>query len=210
MATIFLPVFPLQIVVFEEEILRLHIFEPRYKALIKLSVADHSYFGIPTLVENKLVGTGAMVQVETIEKEYPSGEMDIVCKALSRFEIVEFLPAKNLQIAAGAIVEKLSFTNNEDKELNLRITDLVNELMRINSLESKDVEFEKFHFYQWIHKMGMSLKKEMEMAALYTTFDRQIFVLEHLKTLVSSQEELIRMKKMIQLNGHFKKLNQSF
>src|SRR6187455_311175 len=49
--TNFIPIFPLGIVVFPGENLNLHIFEPRYKQLIKECFEQKKPFGIPPVID---------------------------------------------------------------------------------------------------------------------------------------------------------------
>lgn len=86
----FLPLFPLNLIVFEKEELRLHIFEPRYKQLIAECLAEDTCFGIAAVVNNKMTRYGTEMRIEKVVKTYDGGEMDIVCRALRRFEIEEF------------------------------------------------------------------------------------------------------------------------
>ena len=73
----YLPLFPLELVVFEGETVRLHIFEPRYKQLVKEVMDEGAAFGMPVVFEKKLEGTGTELgNVKLIEKLY-GGEMDI-------------------------------------------------------------------------------------------------------------------------------------
>ena len=75
--TNFIPIFPLGIVVYPGEDLNLHIFEPRYKQLIKECHEQKKGFGIPTVIENKLQENGTLVQITELTKLYDNGEMDI-------------------------------------------------------------------------------------------------------------------------------------
>ncbi len=56
------PLFPLNIVVFPGEELNLHIFEPRYRALIRDAEREGFSFGIPSYVHQKL-GYGTEVSL---------------------------------------------------------------------------------------------------------------------------------------------------
>ncbi len=47
--TNFIPIFPLGIVVYPQEQLNLHVFEPRYKQLVKECLTEQKPFGIPPL-----------------------------------------------------------------------------------------------------------------------------------------------------------------
>lgn len=66
----FIPIFPLNIVVYPGEQLNLHIFEPRYKQLIRECVLEKKPFGIPTVIDHKLEEYGTRVFVTEIVKEY--------------------------------------------------------------------------------------------------------------------------------------------
>ena len=59
----FLPLFPLNLIVFPHEDLNLHIFEPRYRQLINECLDEKKTFGIPAFVNNKLLGYGTEVEV---------------------------------------------------------------------------------------------------------------------------------------------------
>ena len=58
--TDFLPLFPLKLVAFPGEELNLHIFEPRYKQLIREFEQNGTTFGIPTFLDNKVLDFGKL------------------------------------------------------------------------------------------------------------------------------------------------------
>lgn len=203
----YLPFFPLEMVVFEGETVRLHIFEPRYKQLIREVLEDNSTFGMPLVFEKKLEGTGTELgNVELIET-WPEGEMDIECKALSRFEILDFHPVANGKLYGGGFVRDIPFMDNEDKELKLRIADLLRELYTHTHFEGGKFPNPASDFSVWVHKCGLQPQQEIELAALTFMSDRQLYVINHLKSLLSSLSALREMKEKIMLNGHFKKLS---
>ena len=59
----FIPIFPLELVVYPGEELNLHIFEPRYKELITECFAEAKPFGIPTVLGDTVAETGTMVEI---------------------------------------------------------------------------------------------------------------------------------------------------
>jgi len=203
----YLPLFPLELIVFEGEKVRLHIFEPRYKQLIKDVNEENSSFGLPVVFEKKLEGTGAELgNVEIIEK-WPGGELDIECKALSRFELLDFHQVSQGKLYGGGIVKDISFTDNEDKELKLRISDLLGELYMHTRFEGGKFPDPADDFPVWVHKCGLLPAQEIELAALTSMAERQLYVIQHLKNLLSSLSAVSEMKHKIMLNGHFKKLS---
>ena len=82
-----MPLFPLNIVAVPKERIPLHIFEPRYKRMIKDSIKTGDPFGI-VLKENKGLKTiGCSVKIIRVLKEHPSGEYDIIVQGQQCFRI---------------------------------------------------------------------------------------------------------------------------
>ena len=75
--TQFLPIFPLNIVVFPQEGLNLHIFEPRYIQLINDCIRTQKPFGIPTMMNGQVQERGALMHVtEQSQGLDADGQMD--------------------------------------------------------------------------------------------------------------------------------------
>src|SRR5690349_7115740 len=89
--TNFIPIFPLSIVVYPGEKLPLHIFEPRYKQLIRECFELKKPFGIPTVINNNVQEMGTLVILKDIVKEYDNGEMDIRTEGQQVFRILEII-----------------------------------------------------------------------------------------------------------------------
>lgn len=80
-----LPLFPLNVVLFPGQSLPLHIFEPRYRVMIRQCMENDEPFGIVLAYEPDIpveIGTTARV---TELKHLPDGRMDIVVVGESRF-----------------------------------------------------------------------------------------------------------------------------
>ena len=84
--TNFVPIFPLSIVVYPGEDLNLHIFEPKYKQLIKECFDQKKPFGMPVVIKNKVNELGTLVDIVEISKVYDTGEMDIKTKGQKVFQ----------------------------------------------------------------------------------------------------------------------------
>jgi Lon protease-like protein len=83
-----LPLFPLQLVVFPRTQLPLHIFEERYKEMVREAIENESEFGIVLARKDGIVNAGCTVVVDKVLTRYPDGRMDIVTRGARRFEIV--------------------------------------------------------------------------------------------------------------------------
>jgi Lon protease-like protein len=83
-----LPLFPLQVVLLPGLPLPLHIFEDRYKELIREAIRDQTEFGVVLAKDDGILNTGCTAVVEKVLKRYPDGRMDVLARGKRRFEIV--------------------------------------------------------------------------------------------------------------------------
>lgn len=84
-----LPLFPLDVVLFPEAPLPLHIFEPRYREMIGECVAGKLPFGVVRSKEEALAEIGCTAEIIAITKKHEDGRMDILTLGRRRFEIGE-------------------------------------------------------------------------------------------------------------------------
>lgn len=82
--------FPLNIALFPDSSLPLHIFEPRYKALINSCFRNRTLFGINLTESGKLCEIGCAASVSDIVKRYSDGRLDIVITGEARFRLKHF------------------------------------------------------------------------------------------------------------------------
>ncbi len=203
----FLPLFPLNLVVFPHENLNLHIFEPRYRQLVNECVDEKKTFGIPAFVNGKLLGYGTEVEISQLSKRYGDGRMDVMTKGLRIFRIVDFQnPVKGKLYAGGEVV----FIENEDltEEINPYLLSLVEKLY---SLLKVKVDYDQPEYapfsYRIIHKIGVSVAEEYELLLMPTEKQRQQRLIEHLELINPIVAEVERTKERIAMNGHFKELD---
>src|SRR5678816_4936016 len=107
--TNFIPIFPLSIVIYPKEKLHLHIFEPRYKQLIKECLESQKPFGIPTVLNNRLQDMGTLVQVTEIVQEYENGEMDINTEGIKVFRTLEVIKLSLIHISEPTRLLSISY-----------------------------------------------------------------------------------------------------
>ncbi len=83
-----MPLFPLQAVLLPGAELPLHIFEDRYKEMIREVLRERAEFGVVLASEKGLLNTGCTATVDKLLREYPDGRMDILTTGRRRFEIL--------------------------------------------------------------------------------------------------------------------------
>ena len=84
-----LALFPLDVVLFPDAPLPLHIFEPRYKEMVRDLLESHEPFGVVRSRENGIEQVGCTAEIVAIAKQYDDGRMDIVTEGRRRFEIMQ-------------------------------------------------------------------------------------------------------------------------
>ena len=82
-----MPLFPLNIVAVPKERIPLHIFEPRYKRMIKDSIKTGNPFGIVLKDDKGVKNIGCSVKIIRVLKEHPTGEYDIIVQGQQCFRI---------------------------------------------------------------------------------------------------------------------------
>jgi len=82
-----MPLFPLNIVAVPMERIPLHIFEPRYKRMIKDSIKTGDPFGIVLKDDKGVKSIGCSVKIIRVLKEHPTGEYDIIVQGQQCFRI---------------------------------------------------------------------------------------------------------------------------
>jgi Lon protease-like protein len=84
-----LPLFPLDLVLLPGVPLTLHIFEPRYKEMIKECLDHKSVFGIIRSKEEAMANIGCTAEIMNVLKKYPDGRMNILAEGKKRFEVLQ-------------------------------------------------------------------------------------------------------------------------
>ena len=105
MTTSRIPIFPLEVVLFPEEILPLHIFEPRYKDLVRDCQASNLPFGVVLSAGESLAELGCTAEITKIAKTYSNGELDIITVGRRICRILEVIDARSYYEAEIEYVE---------------------------------------------------------------------------------------------------------
>ncbi len=206
--TNFIPIFPLNIVVFPGEKLNLHIFEPRYKQLIGECYAEKKQFGIPSVINGNISEIGATVSILSIEKEHESGELDIKTEGIRLFNVLEIIKEIPDKLYSGAIV---SYPENIGNGIDHKMKNILREVRYFHDLLEVTKDYKKddeiLCTYDIAHHVGMTLEQEYEFVNLMREDQRQEYIQRHLRKIIPTIEELQNLKKRIQMNGHFRKLS---
>ncbi len=198
-----LPLFPLQTVFFPGETVPLHIFEERYKQLIRDCRQEAITFGIPVFIDNT-IAYGTEVQLAEVVTTYENGEMDVVCVARQVFKILSFENQMDGKLYAGGEVEFLDSENDNDEEIKLEVLQKVENLYELMDVPFTKIPEKQFNSYTLAHKMGLSFEQEYQLLQIPSETERLLFIKKHLETTSTVLSEVNRTKDIIEMNGHFK------
>ena len=199
--------FPLQIVVFPGEAVNLHIFEERYRKLIKDCEEDGITFGIPTYQNGSIQEFGTEVRLLNIEKTYPGGEMDVKTEALGIFRIKDFYPILENKPYAGGLVNDQEIDLNEDRQLNEQILAYSKRLftaMKIKRALPEDAS--NFTTYDIAHFVGFNPEQEYNFLTTFNAASRQQLLMEQISRILPIVKEMENLRNRAKMNGHFKNL----
>jgi uncharacterized protein len=116
---IMIPMFPLTLLPLPGELIPLHIFEPRYRQLLKDCETTDITFGIYCNHELNVLKIGALMKLESIIKRYPSGESDIVVRCVDVFYMDKLYRTFQTKLYPGGDVRLFNIDSTEIPSIEL-------------------------------------------------------------------------------------------
>jgi ATP-dependent Lon protease len=87
--------FPLNVVLLPGADIPLHIFEPRYREMVRRCLVDKTEFGMLLSLPKGIVRVGCTAEIIDVVKRYEDGRLDILAVGRAPFRIVELLNAES-------------------------------------------------------------------------------------------------------------------
>ena len=157
-----IPLFPLNIVALPKEKIPLHIFEPRYKRMIKNSIKSRDPFGIVFQDKEGLKSIGCSVKIINVIKEYPTGEFDIIVEGQNCFHI-----QNKIQENDNLWIGTISFFKDE-KQINQNLLDKIKDqylhiLLKLGINEDMERHINKKRSFDFIEFINLPNKIKQEL-----------------------------------------------
>lgn len=205
--SISLPSFPLNLVVYPGEKLRLYIFELRYRQLIRECLDQETTFVIPTVLDKSIAELATEVKIVSLDKDFPSGEMNITTEGIGRVRIQEFQTVAAGKLYPASFIERLETKEEAAPELQLEVFEMARELHHLLGVSDKLPEsHEDLRAFELGHHVGMNLRQEYNLLTLEGERERLLAIKNHIKKILPIVIETERLKSRAKLNGHFKNL----
>lgn len=205
--TNFIPIFPLNIVVYPGEIVPLHIFEDRYIQLINDCFQPEKLFGIPSVIDEHINELGTAVRIKEIVKKYDNGRMDIRVEGLHIFRILEVIKSIPEKLYHGAIV---TYPENDRTHIQHTMDHVMKMIAHLHAslhlTKTYDKTLSQLCSYDIAHYVAFSLKEEYELLTLLHESQRLEYLKRHLRKITPAIKRVEELKEKIRQNGHFRQL----
>jgi len=182
-----IPLFPLNVVLFPQSQLHLHIFEERYKTLIGECISYDTDFGINFVFEQDVRTIGCTAAVKEVVKRYEDGRIDIIVEGRRRYHLHNFVDAPH-PYYSGRISWVEDMQEDVDEQLRLKAIQLHNQFVTVvftgivQQVNKENIRSTRaFHLVQ---KAGMDLNQRQLLLAMTSENQRLQFLIRHLETLI--------------------------
>jgi Lon protease-like protein len=199
--------FPLNIVMFPNASVPLHIFEPRYRELVKVSVEEKKPFGINLVDSQRLYQTGCTVEVSDITQRYPDGRMDIIITGKMRYTLHSLREGEALYYTGIVDFFDDDDTQEVDATLKQQCISLYNEIVETAFPTSGDEYFasattpEPLSFFI-AQKAGLDVLRKQELLEMRSETQRLQTLKQFMEELLPDLREKRRISEVIMSDGY--------
>jgi len=199
--------FPLSIVLFPNSFYNLHIFEERYKKLIKDSLNNDTIFGINFVFNTKMYDVGCTAIVDKVLKEYEDGKIDIMVKGVERYYLEKFIEGERTYYTGDV---KTFDDGNEyiDPNLAIECIEQFNEMISnikiasIGTLSMSNAS-DKYLSFLIAQKAGFTGLQKQELLEMTSETKRLLFIKSHLKNILPNLKKAEQIDRVIMNDGYF-------
>ena len=200
-----LPLFPLNVVLFPRSALPLHIFEERYKVLINECVERGSRFGITLAKDETLAGIGCSASVSGITRRYDDGRMDIVVGGEKRYRLLRYEAGR-----APYLLGEVAYIEEPKEDVNgdlaSRTVELFNALLLVAYRGSgTPVGLDRHEAglsYLIAQKAGLDLSRRQELLEIPGENGRLRMLNEYLTDLLPRLRRAEEVQRVIKNDGY--------
>lgn len=198
-----IPLFPLELVLFPGTQLPLHIFEPRYKEMVKLCLDQRCVFGVVLTRSGEIAETGCTAEITEVVRQYPDGRMDILTRGMRVFRIRRILGERAYSEGLVEYLEEAT-TSGLDKSPArlLEAFHRCHELIYHQRLDLNEVDCGAHLSYQLGTELPVPLDVKQDLLQMRSESDRRARLLAHLEEWAPQLERANRVRNKAASNGH--------
>lgn len=200
-----IPLFPLELVLFPGDKLPLHIFEQRYRDMIRDCLSGEYPFGIVSFIDQKVSRVGCYAHIERVEEAYDDGKYDIVCRGGDRFISHAYDSSKSYLQASVTAFHDEDTLSSEDSRLLKHVLQRFDVLIELASMKFENPGFETpTNSFEFGHIVGFDLAQKQNLMEIKSEKERLEYILKHIEASIPRLEAFEDVRKLIKSNGHFR------
>ncbi len=201
-----IPVFPVNMIIFPNSIHPIHVFEERYKKLIKRCLDKNESFVIAPVINEITSKVACEVSIFSIMKTYPNGNMDIALKGTRRVFLENFNDHPDGYKEAKISAYSDYSVKKDLTELREEVLLFFGKVMALaqiklsenywNALEKTDLKSFKI-----AEKAGMTLEQQHDLLFLRSEYERLEYLEDYLKTAEEAIKENLFINRLALNDG---------
>lgn len=171
-----IPVFPLSILPLPNELIPLHIYETRYRELLRDVEEKDVAFGIYYTHGLNTDRMGALMKLEGILKRYDTGETDVVTKCVDTFLLTRYYNQWLPKPYPGGKVYMLHA--NENQQVSSQFSDEFRAYMELKKVSDVGTDF---NIHDIANELNLDIGDRLKYLKLLTNDKREAFLRERLR-----------------------------
>jgi Lon protease-like protein len=199
-----IPLFPLEVVLFPGALLPLHIFEPRYKLLVRHCRESQEPFGVILSQGEAIAQVGCTAEILEVSKEYPDGKLDILTIGRRPYRVVEVHQERAYWEASVEYLEEEPFVEPSPNASLMELYDRCHHLVFGQPPDAPaESNFELLTF-QIASELPLDLAYKQNLLEMRNEGDRQQSLEGALHKWLMDFEQVSRARRIAGGNGHAK------
>jgi Lon protease-like protein len=194
------PLFPLRLVALPGELIPLHIFEERYKAMIARCLEEPSEFGIVCADDDGVRETGCACEIAEVLERFDDGRINLVARGTRPFHVEA--EQADLPYPAGAVRFLDDDADDPDADLLAEVHEAYAELVREATDRTPDLaEIAEMSAYEMAGTVEFAVEAKQDLLEARSEVDRLEQLLRLLRGALNRLSFMERAQAVARSNG---------
>jgi Lon protease-like protein len=197
-----IPLFPLNVVLLPGAELPLHIFEPRYREMVRKCMAQRSEFGMLLSMPDGIARVGCTAEILEVLTQYPDGRMDIITVGRIPFRAVELFSQNPLLEGQVDYLEDCEISNAPPSRQLVELYETCYTLIFGDSPKDLSADSPQRFSFRVAAALPMDLLWKQQLLELRTESDRQERLASYLRAWAPHLQKVGTARAQSAGNGH--------
>jgi Lon protease-like protein len=198
-----IPLFPLNVVLVPGAELPLHIFEPRYREMVRRCLARKLEFGMLLSLPKGLARMGCTAEILDVVRQHENGSMDILTVGRAPFRVLEFFTESSLLEGRVEYLQDREPPADAPTDRNLiELYETCHTLVFGDYPKNLDGPGAKFPSYIIAGTLPMDLPWKQQILELRSETERQARLVKYLREWAPHLQNAAAMRAQAAGNGH--------